>query len=241
MLEPAHGTKIGIGYRSEIAYELEGKFGDNNIGTRFDANVDLTTPDIVTVSIQQAVSSAMRVMATFEWTQWSDFDRLDISATQGGVPTILALGPNTLPTGGVSVAGMNFASLEVNWHDAWFASIGAEVDYSEDLTFRAGVAYEESPIQNAVERITAVPDNDRIWLSVGASYRAGQILPTLLGPSDSTLDVAYTHIWVEDAEIERDLISNDTITFFGEADQSVDILSFAIRTKFGHEEVEPFK
>ncbi|MBI1386187.1 MAG: aromatic hydrocarbon degradation protein [Rhizobiales bacterium] len=243
MLEPGTGTKIGLGYRSQMEYELEGKFGDNLLNTRFGANVELTTPDIVTFSITQAVAPGVRVMGTFEWTDWSDFSQLNIVPTETGVATLLALGANTLPTGGVSVAGQTFASLNANWEDAWFASVGFEYDYSADTTFRAGLAYEESPIQAAANRLTAVPDNNRIWLSAGLSTHVGQLLPSLFGgTSDTTLDFSYTHIWVEDADIERESISNSNLVLHAESnDASVDIISFALRTKFGAEPTGSYK
>ena len=241
-VEPAAGTRIGLGYRSEIEYELEGVFGENIAGLpnafaspRIAADVELTTPDIFTISLNQAVTQDLRVYATYEWTQWSDFSQLNINATEGAQGSVLAPG---VPI----QAGDTIATLNADWDDAWFASIGAEYDYSDRLTLRAGVAYEQSPIQEATQRLTAVPDNDRTWLSFGLSYEAGKILPGILGePGDTTIDFAYTHIIVEDGEIERELISDPDITLFADSeDASVDIISFALRTKFGHEPA-PFK
>ncbi len=232
-LEPVKGTRIGIGYRSQIEYKLEGKFGDNNTSRQFAATTELTTPDIITVSLQQDVSDRFRFMATYEWTDWSDFDRLDIIARQSGVLTALAGVPNTLPTGGIPVAGQRFASLETNWKDGWFVSVGFEYDYTEQMTFRAGVAYEKSPIQEASQRLTVVPDNDRVWLSAGMSYKVGQILPAMLfGPSNSVVDLAFTHIFVRDGDIERPSIANSKLGLKGTAETNVNILSFALRTKF---------
>ena len=232
MLDPMPGTRIGIGYRSEIEYTLDGKFGDNLTGARFKADTVLTTPDIVTISITQNISPSMRVMGTFEWTNWSDFDQLDIVAKQTGVVTALAAGGGgTLPTSGISQAGQTFASLPTKWDDAWYAALGLEADIGGGMTLRTGIAYEESPIQKATQRITAAPDSDRIWLSAGLSWA--------LSPSMS-VDASYTHIFVEDAKIERDLISNDNVTFHGDVETSVDIISVGLNMKLGHDE-EPFK
>jgi len=237
-ITPAAGTRIGIGYRSEVNYTLDGKFADNNDGSQFSAEVDITTPDVFTVSLHQALTDQTRFMATYEWTQWSDFDQLDINATQGGVVTTLASPGNTLPTGGVSVSGQTFASLETEWDDAWFASVGLEFDHTDYLTFRTGIAFEESPIKRADQRITAVPDNDRIWVSGGLTIDAGDAIPNplaaFMGQEATTkIDLAYTHIFVDDGDIERTLISQDNVTFRGRAEQSVDIFSVGLRTKFG--------
>ena len=239
MLDPMPGTRIGIGYRSEIEYVLDGRFGDNinvpiagHFGSRFNAEAELTTPDIVTISITQDISPSMRVMGTFEWTNWSDFDQLDIVSQQTGVLTVLGLAAQHFALRAVHhKLAQIFASLPTNWDDAWYAALGVEADIGGGMTLRTGVAYEESPIQKATQRITAAPDNDRIWLSGGLSWA--------LSPSMS-VDASYTHIIVEDGKIERDLISNSAVTLFAEAETSVDIISVGMNMKLGHDE-EPFK
>ena len=167
-------------------------------------------------------------MATFEWTDWSDFDQVDITPTQNNAGI-----QASIPTLGPAIAGQTFASLEAGWEDGWFASVGLEYDVNKLMTVRGGIAYEKSPIREASQRLTAVPDNDRIWLSAGLSYKFGQLLPAaLVGPSTSTLDFAYTHIFVEDGGVDRESIASPLITLVGEAESNVDIVSFAIRTRF---------
>jgi len=243
LLTPMPGTRIGIGYRSEIEYNLQGKFGDNvafsiaggfpfdHAGSRFKAETDLTTPDIVTLSITQDVAPNIRVMGTFEWTNWSDFSELPIKATEGGVTTALLLS-NTLPTNGISQAGQTFATLDANWDDAWFASVGLEYDLVPEMTLRTGIAYEESPIQKNTQRLSAVPDNNRIWLSGGLSWA--------LTPAMS-VDASYTHIFVEDGKLERTSIANSANVLFADVEQSVDIISVGFNMKLGHREEEALK
>ena len=100
------GTRIGIGYRSQITYDLEGDFGDN-AGNAFTADAELTTPDILTISLQQRITDRLRFMATFEWTDWSDFDQVDITPTQNNAGIVASI-----PTLGPAIAGQTFASLE---------------------------------------------------------------------------------------------------------------------------------
>jgi len=227
MLDPMPGTRIGIGYRSELEYELDGKFGDNIIGARFGAETELTTPDIVTLSITQAISPTIRVMGTFEWTNWSDFDQLDIVPQQSNVVNFASLQTGVLPT-----AGQTFLALETEWEDAWYASFGAEMDIGGGMTLRTGIAYEESPIQKATQRITSAPDNNRIWLSGGLSWA--------LSPAMS-VDASYTHIFVEDADVQRNSILDPNQTFFADVEASVDIISVGLNMKLGHREEEALK
>ncbi len=63
---PAKGTVIGVGYRSQIDHDLTG-----NIileGTPFSSPIhaDVTTPDKITASIEQAISPSMRLNATVD-------------------------------------------------------------------------------------------------------------------------------------------------------------------------------
>lgn len=200
-LNPAEGTKIGIGYRSQISHELEGKFGVVGVANN-SANVEITTPDIITVSLRQDISPSMRVMGTFEWSSWSNFDQLTVdNAATIGLPSV---------------------TIDANWHDAWFASIGAEFDLSDSLTVRGGLAYEESPIQNATERLTPVPDSDRFWVSVGGTYKMNH---------HTTLDFAYTHVFVDEARFDRATATNPANNVTGTAETNVDIVSFSMKSK----------
>ena len=221
MLDPMPGTTIGLGYRSSMEYELEGKFGDNIGNNRLSADTVIETPDIITASITQSVSENVRVLATFEWTRWSTFDALPITATQAGINAV----------SGATAAGETFVTLTTDWDDAWYAALGLEMDIGGGMTLRTGAAYEESPIQKATQRLTASPDNNRIWLSGGLSWA--------LSPAMS-VDASYTHIFVEDGKIERERPGRPAEVFFGEAETSVDIISFGLNMKLGHDE-EPFK
>ncbi|MGI9406693.1 MAG: OmpP1/FadL family transporter [Hyphomicrobiaceae bacterium] len=202
---PVEGTQIGIGYRSQISHTLEGNLGIEGGPVQARNNVDLTTPDTITVSLRQAVTPQMRVMATFEWANWADFDQVVLTDL-----TSIGLPPGTTGT------------LEANWHNAWFASIGAEFDMSDVLTVRGGIAYEESPIQNASERLTPVPDSDRIWVSVGGTYRFSE---------HTKFDFAYTHVFVDEARFDRTSIVSNLLTLQGTAETDVNIVSFSLKSK----------
>lgn len=230
MWTPTTGTRVGLGWRSALDVELDGRFATNGgaslglpaaaaaaIAAGPGATVDLKLPDIVTLSIQQAVTSNMRVLATVEWTNWSRFEELRVVGQGNG----LAL----LPTGAPSTAapGTTLGVIDAKWHDGWYAALGFEYDYSNKLTLRTGIAYEWSPIQNPTERIIGIPDANRIWLSAGATYNWSQA---------TSIDLAYTHIFVEDATWDRTLISSPTTRLTGTLDASADIVSAALRTKF---------
>lgn len=225
MFTPSDATRIGLGWRSQMTHELEGRFatGSNTIGGGLFApgvrsKVDLRLPDIVNLSLVQAIAPNARVMATVEWTNWARFGGLEVVAdSTGNVITKAGLGN---PTGAVT-PGSSIAKISGAWEDGWFFSGGFEYDVNKQLTVRAGGAYEISPITKATERITSIPDADRIWASLGFSYNVN---------AATTIDFGYSHVFVDDAKIDR---KNVTETNFIKADldASVDIISLGVRMK----------
>ena len=186
---------------------------DNGIPTNHaDVKVRLDTPETVTLSLRQALSPQLTGLATIEWSNWSRFDSLPIVCRANGTAV-----PTTFP---LCTAGGNFAVLNANWHDGWFYALGLEYAYMPGLMLRTGVAYERSPVQNATERLPQVPDSDRVWLSGGLSYR-------LL--ANTTVDLAYTHIFVEDARIDRTALTNPAVHLVAEREASVDIFTVGVK------------
>lgn len=220
--QPTAYTNIGLGYRSSIDHTLEGsiKLVGTGLGNAIKAGT--TLPEIVTLSMRQGINERLTVLGTVEWTHWNRLQSLDVTCANQG-----PAGP-FCPGG----AGQLIQSLDLGWHDGWFFSLGAEYKYSHHLTLRGGVAYELSPIQNADERSLRVPDADRIWTSVGATYKWNDKM---------AFDLAYSHIFVGDAPINV-LNNAGTLNFVGHADTSVDIISASLKIKLGGDaHYEPLK
>ncbi|MDO9382900.1 MAG: outer membrane protein transport protein [Hyphomicrobiaceae bacterium] len=212
-ITPFRGSSIGLGYRSRIKHEIDGDFDvvdpANPLVSSGDLSAKLDTPDKVTLSIRQDLGPTARLFGTVEWTNWSEIGVVPVSIPQNFI----------LPAFGV-----NQAALNANWEDGWLYAIGGEFDYSNKISLRAGIAYEESPIQDDTSRLIQLPDNNRVWASVGATYNW----------SDTTkINMAYSHVWVEDGDIERDsLLGPAGGTFSGSAeDNGADIISVGVTTK----------
>lgn len=201
---PLEGTEIGLGYRSGVGTDLGGSvetpLGATAIGAK------LVTPDMVNLSIKQRVTDTFRVFGTVEWTNWSRLKapRVFNEATNATVTT-----------------------LKFNYEDGWYFAVGGEYDVTEDLSVRAGVAYELSPVSDAI-RSTRLPDNDRLWLSAGASYNLSDNI---------AFDIGYTYILSGDTPINiapghQDY--NAAIgSYVGDADSSVNIISASVRYNWG--------
>ena len=213
---PVKGTTLGLGFRSSLEHDFEGV--SYNLATKAGSNVKATleTPETVTFSLRQDLTKDLRLLGTVEWANWSRFDKIPITCTS---PSGAGNG-----TGFNCATGNRFALLEADWHNGWFYSAGLEWDtQTPGLTLRGGVAIEKSPVQNASERLPQVPDSDRIWLSGGLSYRLF---------ANTMLDMAYTHIIVEDAEINRGQLLNNAVRLVANRRADVDIVSVGFRTKW---------
>jgi long-chain fatty acid transport protein len=196
---PNPGSSIGLGYRSSIKHSLEGSLSGPAVGGgSVPISADVTTPDKVTFSFSQEVNPAFRVMGTVEWTRWSAL---------GVVP--------------IDPVGLK---LDFQWHDGWLFALGGEWNVSPKITLRAGAAYEISPVQDATERLVQIPDADRIWASVGGTYRF----------SDTTsFNFGYSHVFVQDASLERNLTTGTPPTLFAKTSSSVDVFSVGVTMKWG--------
>ncbi len=218
---PAPGTSIGVGYRSAI--NLEGKgtctgFGLSNIaagnisgcGSGVDVTADLTLPDLVTASFRQQMNERWALLGTVEWTNWSRVGaRAEFKDGDGNIIDVFPL----------------------DYDDGWLFSGGVEYAWSPDTTLRGGLGYELSPISDEVRNVS-LPDNDRLWLSVGATTRLTEKI---------TVDLGYTHLFVKDAPITAEFGGQTLLEAEGTGD--IDIVSASFKYNWGGAEppLEPLK
>jgi long-chain fatty acid transport protein len=207
--QATRGTTVGLGFRSSIEHDLEG-----GIGGAFpfpgDIRAGLSTPETVTLSLRQDLGPRWTGLASVEWSNWSRLKSLDVECTSASC-------------GG----GGTLVSLPLGWLVGWFFSLGAEYAWSPALTLRGGVAYEISPIQNADERPARLPDSDRIWASLGATYKWSEKV---------SVDFAYSHIFVEDSTLDR---LDGGVRLVADVEASVDILSVGLKIKLGDDPPPP--
>ena len=155
-VKPFAGTEIGVGYRSQLKPNISGTLlntiplpglsGLIPAGQQH-MNLGLILPDQINVGIRQVITDDVTLMATYQWTNWSVFNRFIVNSDAGPA----------LP-------------LNFYYKDGWLMSIGGEYKFNSNTTLRAGTGFERSPI-NDLNRTVRLPDTDRIFLSVGGSYQ----------------------------------------------------------------------
>ncbi|MCA1406611.1 outer membrane protein transport protein [Ensifer sp. IC3342] len=202
-LTPFDGTTLGIGYRSMVKHTLDGSqsfdipvAGGLIPAGRYPITADIKLPETVTVGLRQRITESFALTAGIEWANWSRIQTVPFEGSPAG------------------------SDLALNYDDGWFFAIGGEYQYNPNLTLRAGLGYEIAPTTDE-DRSMRLPDADRIWASIGASYDWNERL---------SLDVGYSHLFVDDAPVDE---TTAGVRYAGEAEGSVDIISFGLRYKFG--------
>jgi len=217
LAEPVPGTRVGITYRSQIDHHFSGadqRFvvypaarafltaaGTPLALTGSGASTALPLPARLTFGVKQSLTDRVDVLLDATLTFWDVFKSLSITADN--------------PVTGASVV------TQQGYRNAWRWAVGVEYkpNLNQPWNLRAGVAYDRTPIPlNLVQ--AALPDRDRIYASIGASYQAS---PTW------GADVAYSHLFaVGPVPISRTGPSGDTLkgrfTFSGDV--------FALQVKY---------
>ena len=215
-LTPTPYTTIGLGWRSGINQKINGTLvvpaAFAPVTTAGSVNTTFNMPDIVSLGLRQKLTPLWTGLATVEWSNWS----------RAGTSRILQ------PNGASAVIGATQVVIPFEYKDGWFFSLGAEYQWNPQLALRAGVAYELSPVTDQV-RGPAIPDANRTWLSVGATYQYS---------AKVSLDFAYSHVFVKAAPIS---ITNSSNPFFaigggtsyvGSVDSHLDVISVALKYRW---------
>lgn len=189
MISPTDKLRFGLAYRSSIEHDAEGDFTFSNgqgpaanfNGYVFNMTTSIETPDTVMLTGTWETTDRLRLSGLIRWANWSDFDELKIK--------------NSVPGQVDNLSGGMFREKTVinEWQDTWLFSVGADYRINDAFTIRGGLAYETSPIDDQSTSMAVIPDTDRIWFSLGASWYPTQDLQFdvgatyLMGIGDSDL------------------------------------------------------
>lgn len=178
MFQLVPSTRLGIAYRSEIDYELEGSAtatGSSGVipTSSGAARADLTMPDTFSLSVAHDTSERLQLLADVTRTGWSSIKQLNVvNPTNGTLRDVLPL----------------------DFDDAWRYSVGANYRVNDRWVVKGGLAFDETPVKGATTRTVRIPDSDRTWISIGGQWKLGRF---------SRLDLAYSHVFIKDADINH--------------------------------------
>jgi long-chain fatty acid transport protein len=187
LIQATDSTRVGATYHSKVKYKLDGDtkikgsgFGPFS-GSKFDASLDVTTPESVDFSVTHELDENWTLYAGSTWTRWSRLKSL-IVENSGVSP---ALGGATGPIGTIAE--------EQDWHDTWAHAIGASYKVNKEWTLRTGFSVDQSPTNNT-NRSPRIPTGDRKAISFGAGWSPNE---------DMTIDVAYSYLREDEAKIRE--------------------------------------
>ncbi|MFT2098867.1 OmpP1/FadL family transporter [Marinomonas sp. 2405UD66-6] len=214
LLEPVKGTRIGVGYRSEVNFDFEGDVTYTNVDTLnsfgqslLDVAVSdsLIFPSVFTMSLDQELTEKLTLGLTAMRTGWGSMDELRIDFDDDATT-------------------QSDSVLTFDFEDQWFYSAGLTYDYSDKLILRTGVAIDYSPVTDEY-RSARTPDGDRTWLSFGGTYNVNDM---------TSLTFAYTHVMIDDVSVSRDGTGEDSARGTLEADyeSSANVFSLAMNMSF---------
>ena len=173
MYEVNKNTRFGLSWRLRSAQRAKGKLkiSDNQLNDYMPylrngmytvrANPDL--PETITFSAYHRYKD-VGFSGTARWTHFSS-----------SFPDFV-IRSNALPG--------NKKTTHYRYQNTWTLSAGVDYYYCKNLTFRFGGGWDESPTHKPDRRTIRIPDNDRWWMSVGASYMK----------NNWQFDVGYAHM-----------------------------------------------
>lgn len=166
--------RIGFTYKSAVDLKLEGdaKIMQLAPGTPVandTGSMDLTLPQTAELASFHQLTDKLAMHASINWTDWSSFKELYADL-------------DTLESQTVKVE---------NWKDNYRFAVGATYQVDPKLALRTGIAYDTSAVSDKNRTIT-IPETDRTWLSLGASYEFTK---------QFSLDGGFTYIFAKDAPI----------------------------------------
>jgi long-chain fatty acid transport protein len=210
--EMTPSTTFGLSYVSEVEHKLKGKIDFDSAAEGFaapyvdrNATADVATPESITFGIAQKLDDQWTVMADAQWTNWNTIDTLTFNF-------------DGLTNAAAATSGSS--SDEYKWGSAWFGSLGARYQHDENWAFTGGIAFDETPIKTQYRNVR-LPDSNRYWTSLGASYRVSDWAVVSLG---------YTHIFADEARVDH---TTSTLgTFRADYEAHVDIIALQANFKF---------
>lgn len=215
--KPIDSVTIGLSYRSEVDLALSGEVNTDleeraalnpafgTVGVTAldnDGVLDLALPAISQFAVAWDVTSELKLSGSVHHIGWSS------------VPTITVNLPS--PNGGTFPRELE----ELLWDDTYRYGIAAAYKVTNDLTLRTGYALDETPTSDA-HRTLAIPDGDRKWISVGATYALSETM---------SIDAGYTFINGDPSNVDQTspLGSNFRGTVEGDAQVFALSLNYAL-------------
>lgn len=153
-------NRIGLAYHSKVDIDFADRtatsLGAKDIEAR-KTGITLTLPDYLELSGFHQLTDKLAVHYSYKYTHWSRLTKLHASYENG----------------------KKAFEKELQYSNNSRVALGASYNLDEKLTLRAGIAYDQAASRH--QRSAAIPDTDRTWYSLGATYKFTPNLSADLG------------------------------------------------------------
>jgi long-chain fatty acid transport protein len=162
--------QFGANYRSGVKVNVKGSvfhpaLGGPGHGYFNDANTRIHLPDMFQLGAAYQYTDKWLFSAEADYTNWATYHKLVIKWN------------NDTTT----------STEQKSWNSVWAYRVGAQYKYADNLKFRGGAYYDNTPVGDR-HLETRSPDADRIGLSLGAGWTKGAF----------TVDASYLYVMFKD-------------------------------------------
>jgi len=179
MYEFNENARVGLSYRHKSIQKTSGKHyvhaynttGEYYFGNgTYHSGADPELPASVILSGYFKTAEQWATTATVKYTLWHRFHVFP------GKTTDITM---------LQTKGTKNLDVQYRWKDAWNFALGEDYYLNDNWTLRFGTAYDQSPSRSNTYRTNRIPDTDRIWASIGASY----------AKDNYQVDFGYAHLF----------------------------------------------
>ncbi|WP_386697399.1 outer membrane protein transport protein [Lonepinella sp. MS14436] len=172
MWQVTETSRFGLAYHSKIDIDFEGNYSDAGDALMIapgyslsqgnqSGSLTLPLPAYWEFSGFHQVTDKFAFHYSWKYTEWSKFKELRA----------------------VGSSGKELFQKTEKYRDSSRLALGATYNATDALTVRAGIAYDETAAGD--HHSISIPDTDRMWYSVGATYRF---------TPDLSVDVGFAHL-----------------------------------------------
>lgn len=173
-------NRFGLSYRSGTTLKLEGEYsGSSTAFNKVPGKLDLELPAIAEFSGYHLLNPQWALHYSVQWTDWSVLKELRATSDQ--------------------CSGDCFQK-DLEFHDSWRYAIGASWYLDPQWTLRAGLALD----RQAAYHVISIPDTERLWYSLGASYQVNE---------DLSLDLGVAYLQGDDTQLQESITTGVDVNY----------------------------
>ncbi|MDP4548206.1 OmpP1/FadL family transporter [Marinobacter sp. MDS2] len=170
LYEMSDRTQFGLTAQTGTEFELDGDAEISNFPVQSaqspiglapttlneQVRVPLAIPESITAGARHQLSDTVTLLAGATYARWGRFEELDIYSREGGSGEISGM------------TGDPITHITEEWKNTWQFNVGGIWQATPEWAFKAGYAFDESPVD---QYLTArIPSEDRHWLTLGAQW-----------------------------------------------------------------------